>query len=155
MTTQSFYGLGNTFRNDGISAAALLQYQKRWRWVEFLILLSGPITFTLEWWPGESAIGDQAYGRLTNVVATSVNVYDAGGNALRDAAGNQITAPNLRGVIRAKLLPLPSSTYAERYMHSRGIRLRLSATSSTHTWSLAGMLLAYQLLPGLKREFVR
>lgn len=153
VTSKSLYGVGNALRGDGMSTAALMQYQKRWRWIEFLVFLSGPVTFTLEWWPGESDLDDQPYGRLTNVAVASSTLYDVNGVAIQDVAGNALTAPILRGIIRAKLKT--TVVGKDRYLHSRGMRLRLSSTSTTATWSLAGMLVAYQLLPGLKRTFIR
>lgn len=71
------------------------------------------------------------------------------GEAANDATaeGGDTTAVTASGAPRVKF-----QDAAGRYFQSRGMRLRL-LTSGEDTWSLVGLLIAYQLRPGLQRTF--
>lgn len=156
--TKSLYGVGGILRNDGMSNLQLLQYAKRWRWVE-LLLKSDDATmqFLVEWWPGEAKATDPPYGSHTLTWPVTSQLRDADGNLLEDAGGNPLVAvTTTEAPLRVRLHKTSTDILVKkRYLHSRGIRVRVSSSSTTGSWSLCGMLFAYQLLGGLKRDFRR
>jgi hypothetical protein len=119
--TKTLYGGGGTTQyGAAISDKALLQFDKRWRWADLLLQADGDITALVEWWAGEADPRDIPYGYLLLPQPTTA-LYTADRSLLKDADGNTLYAANLKSLPRARLKNL-----AGKYLHSRGLRLRIS-----------------------------
>lgn len=153
--TKTFYGAGSAMRQDGMSLVQLMQYDKRWRWIELLIKSDdATLDLLVEWWPGEAKPNDIPYGSEHVTWTAKSQLFDSDGNPLKDGGGNFLYAPTTtQAPLRVKLKKDTSNTH--RYLHSRGIRFRVSSQSVISTWSLCGIFVAYQLLSGLRRDFRR
>lgn len=151
-------GEGNIYGQQK-DEAAIMSATKRWRWIDLLVkcyvggALGGPVTFTVECWPEEAEPTDAPYA-TTHVTLPTEQLYSADGSPLRTADGSLLTAPVGAPILRAKLRQV-SATGKMRYLHSRGIRIRISSTTTTASWALVGANVAYQLLTGMQRQYHR
>jgi hypothetical protein len=138
--------------------AAMLSAVKRWRWIDLLLKCtiggapSGPVTFTVDCWPEEADPTDTPYA--TDTVTTPIELlFTADGEPILTSDGSQLAAPVASPTLRVQLRQV-SAAGKMRYLHSRGVRIRISSTT-TLTWSLVGANIAYQLLKGLQRTYHR
>jgi len=151
--TGTLYGSVNYY-DRGLTDITLLSWQKRWRWAEFLVKLSGgPLTLLIEWLPTEAGNDDPPYGSQTITLGES-NLETSDLSLLTSEDGSQLQAIVSPTMVRVQLRATPA--VKARYMHSRGIRLRFSSTTTSVQWSLVGGNIAYQLLAsGANRTFRR
>lgn len=134
-------------------AGPMIQHTVRWRWVEFLLHLSGAMELVVDWFSGEvpneaQVVGTAIIGVGSSSQVPTVTIQTSDGSDLQTIEGSDIVAGGPI-TIRVKLQT------NGKYLHSRGMRVRLSSESADASWMLVGMKVAYQLLPGLKRPFIR
>lgn len=161
------YRLWEGFTRDGVAIGAQVmtktfyaqsrdgqpmpQFTCRWRWCELLLRASGPVTLLVEWFRGERP--DDATNEDGSVQLTipGVALQTTTGTAIQTTSGTAIHASVDPAFTRARL-----KNTTGQYLHARGVRFRISTvTNTTVQWAVAGMIIGYQILPGLKREFVR
>lgn len=141
LTTKTFYG--SDFRGT-----SLMEFTKRWRWVDLLLKASGPCQILVEWWPGEADDTNAPHGqRLLNIPGEALVTAD--GQPVLTADGEPILVPVLPAFLRCKIKTM------YQYFHARGIRLRFSSPTPNVQWAIPGFSIAYQRLDGEKREFRR
>lgn len=154
---KTLYGTGNANVDaTGDGSAQLISYDKRWRWVDVLFKTSGLANLIIEWLPGEAS--DVQDGETRTVAAVGTPILTSDGQAIQTSDLQPLFAVLTPSVLRAKFLRLShfqDGLDHKRYPHSRGMRLRISSTSSTAVVSIVGLNIAYQLLHGLKRVFRR
>lgn len=139
--------------------AAIMSMTKRWRWIDLLVkcyvggALGGPVTFTVECWPEEGEPTDTPYA-TTQVTLPTEQLYTADGSKLLSADGSPLVASVPAPILRARLRQV-SAAGKMRYLHSRGVRIRISSTTTTASWAIVGANIAYQLLGGMQRQYHR
>lgn len=146
--TKTLYGIGSFYDPTGYYGKPLISMRKRWRWADLLVnVAGGGVTFIIEWIVGDNqADGAVALGSSQFQIPGST-LADAQGNIIEDAGGNILRVSADGALIRTKL-----QDALGRYAHSRGLRLRIRATTVVSQWSLSGIDVGYQLLPGQTRE---
>lgn len=146
--TRTLYGQGFFSDPTGYYGKPLLGLRKRWRWADLLLnVAGGGITFTLEWIVGDNPADGAEPLASKSFMLPGTSLVDAQGNLIADAGGNVLRASTDASLIRTQL---KDST--GQFAHSRGLRLRLRATTITGQWSMAALDTAYQLLPGETRD---
>jgi hypothetical protein len=157
LMTKTFYGLGEYLKEPSLSGSPLMSYQKRWRWVEFLIRNVDALTLKVEWLATEAQDNGAPVGSTTFTIPGLTSVLEAAdGTVIHDADGNSIIVSADAGVtiVRVPIIDGdPNSDNYGQYMHTRGIRFRITTVALISEWMLMGMLIAYQVMPGLRRDF--
>lgn len=146
--SKTLYATGNPYDAEGYFGKPLIGFRKRWRYADLLLdVVSGSVTFQLEWVVGDDPSSDAiAYSTLAATLPTSeLTTVEGSIITTSDASTLLVSAP-------PSLIRVKSQNAAGRFMHSRGARLRLSATTNTGQWFLNALAVAYQLLPGRKRS---
>lgn len=123
-----------------------LSNRKRWRWVDLLFRINQNVSLTVEWLSGASTDTGSSVGSMTVVPAASTLVT-SDGSTIVTADGSTILLSKASAQTKAIL-----HTSSGDYLHDEGLRLRIGTNATTGAWSLEGMELAYQMLPGLKRR---
>lgn len=123
-----------------------LSHIKRWRWVDLLFETEQTTTLNVEWLSGNTPDNAVAFGSTTASPA-ALPVLSADGDRLITADGDAIAVAQASSNLLALL-----QTANGRYLHDVGLRLRIFDEGAHASWSLEGMNLAYQILPGLGRR---
>jgi hypothetical protein len=123
-----------------------LSQTKRWRWADFLFEGGLESTLTVEWMNGYAEDAAENVNSTT-VAPGDYSVIDADGALLVDADGASITVGQTTTAARAVLLDNDG-----QYLHDVGLRIRVGDDAADGSWSLEGINLAYQVLPGLQRR---
>lgn len=142
--TKTIYGLNMKF-GDGIQLYQnpLMSHEKRWRWCDLLVVNTGG-DFTVEWLPGDVEDDATSFGSAT-VDPSQTGIFSSAMSSILSGSGSTITISGLSTTTRVIL-------NQGRYLHSLGMRLRISDTSTSSPWSLEGINVAFQVLPGLQRR---
>lgn len=159
LMTKTFYGLGEYLKEPSLSGAPLTAYEKRWRWVELLIRNEGNLQILVEWFATEAQDDAGPVGSSNFVIPGLTSILEsADGVVIHDANGNDILVSAAQGVtiVRVPIVNSdPNSAEFGQFLYSRGMRLRISTIAITSEWMVFGMLIAYQVLEGLRRDFTR
>ena len=126
---------------------------KRWRWLDFLAEGDGDITLTVEWLVGFSSDDAVSRGVAARVLAPI-------GDNLVTANTNYIVSANSSADERmAIVVPKPAvqkiislQDTNGRFLEDVGLRVRIGDDAADGSWSLEGMTLGYQVLPGAARR---
>jgi hypothetical protein len=108
------------------NAAPAFSYQKRLRWADLILMPVTGVTLTVE------AFAAHVPASGTAFVTKTVQPNTAG------------TLTNIRRVI--------FHNSSGRFLHDVGFRLRIGNAASTDPWAIEGMMIGFQILPGLKRR---
>ena len=157
---------GNSFDGGNINArwitkvlygrdgeAPQMALYKRWRWLDFLAEGEGNITLTVEWLVGFSSDDAVSRGVAARVLAPI-------GDNLVTANTNYIVSANSSADERmAIVVPKPAvqkiislQDTNGRFLEDVGLRVRIGDDAADGSWSLEGMTLGYQVLPGAARR---
>ena len=126
----------------------LMAYLKRWRWLDLIAEADTDVTLTIEWMSGNSsddAVSDGAGSRALAPVGLQLITDD--GNGVETVSNSDITVP-YESV--QKIINLENSNGA--YTEDVGFRVRVSDDAANGSWSLEGMTIGYQVLPGATRR---
>ena len=126
----------------------LMAFLKRWRWLDILAEADTDVTLTVEWMSGNSsddAVSDGAAGRSLAPVGLQLITDD--GNGIETASNSDIVVP-YDSV--QKIINLEGSN--GNYTEDVGFRVRGSDDAANGSWSLEGMTIGYQVLPGATRR---
>jgi hypothetical protein len=138
--TKTLYGVNQ-------QSLPALTNTKRWRWADFMFEIDNSVTLTVEWLPANAPDDADSLGSVL-ISPSAAYILTSDGDRLVTANGDPLVVSEATAQVQALL----KSTDG-RYLHDEGIRLRVGDNSSNGSWSLEGMALAYQILPGLKRRF--
>lgn len=158
--TTCLYGAAANMNQPTLQGQPLISFEKRWRWAEFLLQIASGATVTAEWLAGER-VDDADVAIGSRVLANSmVPLLTADGQAVLTADGQAIVVESetfhpFRVPLNKGSDKFSDTSRNPRYLHSRGLRLRLTCTSLAGGFITAGANIAYQLLRGLKRDFVK
>lgn len=150
LMTKTFYGSDDN--GDPVTVAV-----HRWRWVEILVHASGELTMLVEWLSSEDADDGAAQGRrLLQITGDQLTTSD--GSPLTTIEGSALVVGTPAIIVRVPLHVGDVHGGEGRYLHSRGLRLRMTVETPAATiapWSIVGLTIMYQQLTGLKRGFLR
>ena len=127
---------------------SLMAYLKRWRWLDIIAEADTDVTLTVEWMSGNSsddAVSDGAASR--SLAPIGLQLITADGNGIETASNSDIVVP-YDSVQKIMNLEGNTGTYTEDV----GLRIRISDDAANGSWSLEGMTVGYQLLPGATRR---
>lgn len=144
------YGMGGYNDAEGMYGKPLMSFRKRWRWADLLIAVAGgQASITVEWVTGDDVTTDDAaaVGSRTVSVPTSV-IETADGSVIETSDGSELLAQTTPVLLRARLI----SAASQKFVTSRGLRLRVKVSTTAAQWGLSATDIAYQLLPGEKRS---
>lgn len=119
---------------------------KRFRWADLLFETEQTTTLHVEWLPGNTPDNAAAFGS-TSVVPAAAHIFTTSGDRLCDASGHPLVVSIASTTARAVLKNSTGDC-----LHDTGMRLRVYDESMNGSWSLEGMNLAYQILPGMERR---
>jgi hypothetical protein len=144
--TKVVYGTDNSWsvRNP----QQLMPYIKRFRWLDLIAEAESDVTLTVEWMSG--AASDEAVGRGSasqSIEPLGLQLITSDGNGIQTADGSNITLP-FDSV--QKIINLEGSN--GDYIQDVGCRIRISDDAANGSWSLEGMTLGFQVLPGATRR---
>ena len=144
--TKVIYGTDNSW--DVKAAQQLMAYVKRYRWLDIIAEADNDVTLTIEWMgasTSDDAVSDGAVSRALTPVG--LQLITANGNGIQTASSNDIVVPydSVQKIINLE------STRGD-YLQDVGCRIRISDDAANGSWSLEGMTLGYQLLPGATRR---
>jgi hypothetical protein len=138
--TKEFFG-----RNE--QGQPIPAYDKRWRFAQMIIQITGSTSLLLEWLEGASPNEGGAIGSA--IISPDVEtVLSADGDPILTADGDIITAAQTSVERKVRL-----QTGDGKYFHRKSVRLRISdLADAAESWSLEAYTLGYQVLPGLARD---
>lgn len=137
--TKTLYGLGGGTLRNGMADKELLQYDKRWRWVDLLIKATENLSLLVEWLPGETAADEPPHGyRVISMPPSPLTTSD--GSTIKDADGKQVYVANTQAPPRVKL-----ENARGRHLHSRGMRLRISQALYSAILTLLAPMASWRL----------
>ena len=144
--TKVLYGTDESWTTR--TAQSTMAYIKRWRWLDLIAESDTDVTLTVEWMAGNSsdeAVGKGAASRSLTPVGLQLITSD--GNGLETAANSNITVSDdsVQNIINLE------GTNG-KYVQDVGFRVRISDDAADGSWSLEGMTLGYQVLPGATRR---
>lgn len=157
--TTTLYGRSENESEPTLQGQPLFSFEKRWRWAELLFQLASDSTLLVEWLTGEAGDNDTAQGSRTIANGTQ-NLVTADGQNVVTNDGQQVVVPDEKLRPFRVLLNKGNDNFSDtsrnpRYLHARGLRLRITSVSNEGGFIGLGLNVAYQLLQGLKREFVK
>jgi len=144
--TKVIYGTDNSWgvRNP----QQLMAYIKRFRWLDIIAQADADVTLTVEWMEGNASDDAVSEGSASKALTpVGFQLITADGNGIDTSEGSSITTPS-ESV--QKIINLESTS--GDYIQDVGCRIRISDDASNGSWSLEGMTLGYQALPGATRR---
>ena len=144
--TKVIYGTDNSWSVR--SPQNMMAYIKRYRWLDIIAEAESDVTLTIEWMSGASS--DEAVARggaSQSIEPLGLQLITADGNGIQTVAGSNITLP-FDSVQKIINLEGTSGDFIEDV----GCRIRISDDAQNGSWSLEGMTLGYQVLPGATRR---
>jgi len=144
--TKVIYGTDNSWSTR--TPQQLMAYVKRYRWLDLVAEADSDVTLTVEWMSGSAS--DEAVGRgaaSKSLEPIGLQLITAEGNGIDTSEGSNITIPydSVQKIINLE------GTNGD-YIQDVGCRIRISDDATDGSWSLEGMTLGYQLLPGATRR---
>jgi hypothetical protein len=137
--TKTLYGV-----NDKGQPA--ISHQKRWRWADLIFETDQTVTLQVDWMPGQS-LDSAAPSGSTSIAPAGAELRTVDALRIVTTDGSPIAVSSQSTTARALLKDAQG-----QYLHDTGLRLRISDNTAAGSWSLEGMNLAYQILPGLERR---
>ena len=144
--TKVIYGQDTSWNTR--SPQELTAMIKRFRWVDVIAEADSDVTLTVEWMSGSAS--DEAVGKGSaskSLEPIGLQLITDDGNGIDTDDGSNITLP-FDSV--QKIINMEGST--GDFIQDVGCRIRISDDAQNGSWSLEGMTLGYQLLPGATRR---
>jgi len=126
----------------------LMAFIKRWRWLDIIAEADTDVTLTVEWMSGSSSDDAVSRGAASrSLVAVGLQLITADSNGIETSEGSDIVVPyeSVQKIINLE------GTNGD-YIQDVGCRIRISDDAADGSWSLEGMTLGYQVLPGATRR---
>ena len=126
----------------------LMAYVKRWRWLDIIAEADSDVTLTIEWMSGSASDDSVSRGAASkSLEPIGLQLITADGNGIDTSEGSNITIP-FDSV--QKIINLEGTN--GNYIQDVGCRIRISDDAANGSWSLEGMTVGYQVLPGALRR---
>ena len=144
--TKVIYGTDNSWNSR--APQQLMAYIKRYRWLDLIAEADADVTLTIEWMSGSASDDAVSRGAASkSLEPIGLQLITADGNGIDTSDGSNITIPyeSVQKIINME------GTNGD-YIQDVGCRIRISDDAANGSWSLEGMTLGYQLLPGATRR---
>ena len=128
----------------------LMAFYKRWRWLDFIAEADADVTLTVEWMAGSAS--DEAVSRgaaARSLVPVGLALITADGGRIVATASERSPIVTHNESTQRIIKMQSTNGY---YVEDVGLRVRISDDSTDGSWSLEGMTLGYQTLPGASRR---
>ena len=144
--TKVIYGTDNAWNVR--APQQLMAYVKRYRWLDIIAEADSDVTLTVEWMSGSAS--DESVGRGSaskSLEPIGLQLITSDGNGVDTDDGSNVTVAfdSVQTIIN-----LEGSN--GDFVQDVGCRIRISDDAANGSWSLEGMTLGYQVLPGATRR---
>ena len=144
--TKVIYGTDNAWNVR--APQQLMAYVKRYRWLDIIAEADSDVTLTVEWMSGSAS--DESVGRGSaskSLEPIGLQLITSDGNGVDTDDGSNVTVAfdSVQTIIN-----LEGSN--GDFVQDVGCRIRISDDATNGSWSLEGMTLGYQVLPGATRR---
>mgnify|MGYP005815745215 FL=1 len=144
--TKVIYGTDNSW--DVRAPQQLMAFIKRYRWLDIIAEANTDVTLTIEWMDADSSDDAVSRGGASQTLfPVGLQLITADGNGLETNTNSNITVP-YESV--QKIIPMEGTR--GDYIQDVGCRIRISDDATDGSWSLEGMTLGFQVLPGAERR---
>ena len=144
--TKVIYGTDNSW--NAREPQQLMSYIKRFRWLDIVAEAESDVTLTVEWMSGSSSDESVARGGASkSLEPIGLQLITDDGNGIQTDDESNITLPfdSVQTIINME------GTNGD-FIQDVGCRIRISDDASNGSWSLEGMTLGFQVLPGATRR---
>mgnify|MGYP003637423553 CR=1 FL=1 len=144
--TKVIYGTDNAWGTR--EPQQLMSYIKRFRWLDIIAESVADVSLTIEWMGGSASDESVAEGGTSKAITPlTFQLITTNGNGIDTNDGNNITVPfnSVQTIINME------GTNGG-FIQDVGCRIRISDDASNGSWSLEGMTLGFQVLPGATRR---
>ena len=144
--TKVIYGTDNAWNVR--APQQLMAYVKRYRWLDIIAEADSDVTLTVEWMSGSAS--DESVGRGSaskSLEPIGLQLITSDGNGVDTDDGSNVT------VAFDSVQPIINLEGSKGdFVQDVGCRIRISDDAANGSWSLEGMTLGYQVLPGATRR---
>ena len=144
--TKVIYGTDNSWSTR--SPQQMMAYVKRYRWLDVIAEADSDVTLTIEWMSGNASDDAVSKGGTSKSLAPiGLQLITDDGNGIDTDDGSNITLPfdSVQQIISLE------GTNGD-FIQDVGCRIRISDDAQNGSWSIEGMTLGYQVLPGATRR---
>ena len=144
--TKVIYGTDNSWTVR--SPQQMMAYVKRYRWLDVIAEADSDVTLTIEWMSGNASDDAVSKGGTSKSLAPiGLQLITDDGNGIDTDDGSNITLPfdSVQQIISLE------GTNGD-FIQDVGCRIRISDDAQNGSWSIEGMTLGYQVLPGATRR---
>ena len=144
--TKVIYGTDNSWNVR--SPQQMMAYVKRYRWLDVIAEADSDVTLTIEWMSGNASDDSVSRGAASKSLAPiGLQLITDDGNGIDTDDGSNITLPfdSVQQIISLE------GTNGD-FIQDVGCRIRISDDAQNGSWSIEGMTLGYQVLPGATRR---
>ena len=144
--TKVIYGTDNSWNVR--EPQQTMAYVKRFRWLDLVAEADSDVTLTVEWMTGSASDESVARGGASKALEPlGLQLITSDGNGIDTDDASNITIPfdSVQTIINME------GTNGD-FIQDVGCRIRISDDAQNGSWSLEGMTLGYQLLPGATRR---
>jgi len=144
--TKVIYGTDNSWNVR--EPQKMMPFVKRFRWLDLVAEAESDVTLTVEWMSGSSSDESVARGGASkSLEPIGLQLITDDGNGIETDDGSNITIPfdSVQTIINME------GTNGD-FIQDVGCRIRISDDAANGSWSLEGMTLGFQVLPGATRR---
>ena len=144
--TKVIYGTDNSWSVR--APQQMMAYVKRYRWLDVIAEADSDVTLTIEWMSGNASDDAVSKGGTSKSLAPiGLQLITDDGNGIDTDDGSNITLPfdSVQQIISLE------GTNGD-FIQDVGCRIRISDDAQNGSWSIEGMTLGYQVLPGATRR---
>jgi hypothetical protein len=144
--TKVIYGTDNSWNVR--DPQKMMPFVKRFRWLDIVAEAESDVTLTVEWMSGSSSDESVARGGASkSLEPIGLQLITDDGNGIQTDDESNITLPfdSVQTIINME------GTNGD-FIQDVGCRIRISDDAANGSWSLEGMTLGYQVLPGAARR---
>ena len=144
--TKVIYGTDNAWNVR--APQQLMAYVKRYRWLDIIAEADSDVTLTVEWMSGsasDESVGRGSASKSLEPIGLQLITSDGNGVDTDDGSNVSVAFDSVQTIIN-----LEGSN--GDFVQDVGCRIRISDDAANGSWSLEGMTLGYQVLPGATRR---
>ena len=144
--TKVIYGTDNAWNVR--APQQLMAYVKRYRWLDIIAEADSDVTLTVEWLSGSASaesVGRGSASKSLEPIGLQLITSDGNGVDTDDGSNVTVAFDSVQTIIN-----LEGSN--GDFVQDVGCRIRISDDAANGSWSLEGMTLGYQVLPGATRR---
>jgi hypothetical protein len=144
--TKVIYGVDNSWSVR--TPQEQMAYIKRFRWLDLIAEAESDVTLTIEWMSanaGDEAVGKGGASQSLEPLSHQLITVDGSGIQTDDESNIVLPFDSVQKIINLE------GTNGD-FIQDVGCRIRISDDAQNGSWSLEGMTLGYQVLPGATRR---